>query len=175
MHRFDNLTEELSTNQDSTDWDIPESQWFVPNFVLSLVFKVIYSLFGYGGFRVGVKIFEDMGIICLEATTKNREETNNIWYKYYLKFLIIKEDDSRVLGKISQICLKLFHMVQQGSNTLIINYRANAFDRNKLIDHQKLIRSSKFGPCVDAHLSPSLPVRFKSSAHHTDKLLGMFG
>ena len=57
-------------------------------------------------------------------------------------------------------------MVQQGPNTLITNYCAYTSNRNKLVDHQKLIRSSKVGACADAHLPLPLPVRFRSSAHH---------
>ena len=41
--------------------------------------------------------------------------------------------------------------------------------RNKLMVQQKLFRSSKVGACSDAHLQ--LPVGFRSSAHHKDKIL----
>ena len=67
--------------------------------------------------------------------------------------------------------LKLFHIVQQGPNTLITIYCDYTPNRNKLVDPQKLIRSSKVGACANAHLPLPLPVRFRSSAHHTDKLL----
>ena len=63
------------------------------------------------------------------------------------------------------------HMVQHGPNTLITNYCAYMSNRNKLVDHQELIRSSKVGACADAHLPLPLPVRFRSSAHHTDELM----
>ena len=43
--------------------------------------------------------------------------------------------------------LKLPHTVQQDPNTLITNYCASTSNRNKLVDHQKLIRSLKVGAC----------------------------
>ena len=56
-------------------------------------------------------------------------------------------------------------------NTLITIYCDYTPNRNKLVDPQKLIRSSKVGACANAHLPLPLPVRLRSSAHHTDKSL----
>ena len=77
----------------------------------------------------------------------------------------------RSFGQGFQNWLKISHMVQQGPHTLITNYCACTSNRNKFVDNQKLIRSSKVGAYAVAHLPLPLPVRFRSAAHHTDKLL----
>ena len=61
-------------------------------------------------------------------------------------------------------------MVEQGPNTLTTNYCADMSNRYKLVNHQKLISSSKVGACADAHLLLPLPVRSKSSAHPSYRL-----
>ena len=67
--------------------------------------------------------------------------------------------------------LKLSHIVQQCPNTLITIYCDYTPNRNKLVHPQKFISSSKVGACANAHLPLPLPVRLRSSAHHTDKSL----
>ena len=62
----------------------------------------------------------------------------------------------RGFGKGFPSWLKLFHMVQQASSTLVAKYCAYVFNSSKLTDLQKLIRSSEVGPRADTHLS--LPV-----------------
>ena len=65
------------------------------------------------------------------------------------------------LGQSFPNWLKL-HMRKQDPSTLITNYWTCTFNRNSLIDNQKLIRSTKAEACGDTHLPLPLPVRFGS-------------
>ena len=66
----------------------------------------------------------------------------------------------RGFGEAFPNWLELSHMVQKGPISPITNYCAYTFNRNELVDRQKLIRSSKAGARADAHLQLIIQIKW---------------